>query len=259
MKITKTIFYKNYQKNKNIINRYIKNFDLDKKGVLKKGRNTIKILSISENELVNNNKIVIKSFKIPNILNRIIYTFFRKSKAQRSFDNAKLLMKFKIGTAKPIAYYETKKYFLIYKSYYVCEHIDYQLTFRDLTINSKYPDKEKIITSFTSFTYKLHENNINFLDHSPGNTLIVKKNNSYNFYLIDLNRMKFERMGFNKRMKNFSRLTTDNKIIKIFSEEYSKKINYNKNEIFKKILYHVNNFQKKIIKKKKIKQLLRIK
>ena len=71
--------------------------------------------------------------------------------------------------------------------------------------------------------------------------------------------MKFERMGFNKRMKNFSRLTTDNKIIKIFSEEYSKKINYNKNEIFKKILYHVNNFQKKIIKKKKIKQLLRIK
>jgi hypothetical protein len=39
----------------------------------------------------------------------------------------------------------------------------------------------------------MHEAKINFLDHSPGNTLIIKKDNGdYDFYLVDLNRMKFE-------------------------------------------------------------------
>jgi hypothetical protein len=39
----------------------------------------------------------------------------------------------------------------------------------------------------------MHEASINFLDHSPGNTLIVKKSEGkYDFYLVDLNRMNLK-------------------------------------------------------------------
>src|SRR5690606_4274442 len=51
-------------------------------------------------------KINVKSFKKPNFINKIIYKFFRKSKARRSFEFAGLLLKNGIGTPQPIAFYE---------------------------------------------------------------------------------------------------------------------------------------------------------
>ena len=67
------------------INKVINDFN--SKGELIKGtRNTIKKINI-ENLGVN-----IKRFKSPNIFNKIIYTFFRSSKANRSYNYAKKLI-----------------------------------------------------------------------------------------------------------------------------------------------------------------------
>ena len=70
------------------------------------------------------------------------------------------------------------------------------LTFRELTKDLNYPDHEIILRAFTRFTFQLHENGINFLDHSPGNTLVKKVGKEYEFYLVDLNRMNFGFMDF---------------------------------------------------------------
>ena len=43
-------------------------------------RNNIKKVKVS------NSIVIIKAFKIPNLINQIVYRYFRKSKARRSFD-----------------------------------------------------------------------------------------------------------------------------------------------------------------------------
>ena len=55
-------------------------------------RNAIKIFEV-EGQILN-----IKSFRVPNFINRIIYRYFRKTKAARSFEYATILMNKGIGT-----------------------------------------------------------------------------------------------------------------------------------------------------------------
>ena len=83
-------------------------------------------------------------------------------------------------------------------------HLDYELTYRELVTDPAYPDHENILRAFTRFTFELHEKQIQFLDHSPGNTLIKKVDGDYQFFLVDLNRMNFKELNFEERMLNFS-------------------------------------------------------
>ncbi len=212
------------------------------------GRNKIKTFELGE-KTVN-----VKSFKTPNLINKIAYRFFRKSKAQRSYEYANLLTEKKIGTPQPIAYHENNSFLGLLDSYYVCEHLNYDLTFRELVTDPNYLDHENILRQFTKFTWQLHEKGIYFKDHSPGNTLIVKQNKNYNFYLVDLNRMSFFELDLNARMKNFSRLTPKKEMIKIMSDAYAKLSGDDFNTIYEKMWFYTQQFQKKYHRKKRLKQ-----
>jgi hypothetical protein len=59
-----------------------------------KDRNVIKLFDL------NGQTINIKSFKVPNIVNKA-YKYFRKSKAKRSFEYATILLENGIGTPQP--------------------------------------------------------------------------------------------------------------------------------------------------------------
>jgi len=213
--------------------------------VFDNGRNLIAKIEI-ENE-----QLSVKSFKIPNGFNGIVYKFFRKSKAKRSYEYANRLLKADILTPFPIAYIEEFNALGLKRSYYISKHLDYDFDFRDLIHNPKFQDRENILKQFTEFTFKLHENNINFLDHSPGNTLIIKgADGDYKFYLIDLNRMQFETMNFDKRMHNFRRLWLSKTMIKIMAERYAELYGKTFEETHALMLKHSRAFQKKIDAKK---------
>lgn len=205
-------------------------------------------------------KINIKSFKIPNLINKIAYKYIRKSKARRSYEYATALLEKGIATPQPIAYFENYDWLGLKDSYYASEHLETELTFRELVTMPDYPDHENILRQFSKFSFDLHEKGIEFLDHSPGNTLIKKvTENQYKFYLVDLNRMNFhESMNFDLRMKNLSRLTPKKEMIKVMSNEYSKwyteKIEA---EIFEKMWHETNQFQEKFTQKKHIKKTLK--
>lgn len=155
-----------------------------------------------------------------------------------------------ISTPFPVAYLEETSAFGLKNSYYVSEHINYDYEFRALIHNPKLPEREEILKQFAEFTFKLHENNINFLDHSPGNTLVVKTKQGYKFYLIDLNRMRFETMTFDKRMHNFRRLWLSKTMIKVIAEKYSELYNTSYQETHDLMLKHSMAFQHKINRKK---------
>ena len=52
---------------------------------------------------------VVKRYKRPILINRIIYCFFRKSKARRAYEYAVELLKRGVDTPYPVAYFEQYK------------------------------------------------------------------------------------------------------------------------------------------------------
>lgn len=216
-------------------------------------RNTIKLFPLNDTLTLN-----IKSFKKPFLLNQIIYGYFRKSKAKRSFEYASILLEKEIGTPKPIAFKENKSILGLLDSYYVCEHINCDLTYREL-VETKYPDSENILRQFVHFTYKMHQNGIEFKDHTPGNTLIKNNHNgTYNFYLVDLNRMNFHKsMPFETRMRNLSKITPKKEMVEIMSNEYAKISNETETFVFQTMWQFTQEFQAKIIRKKNLKKKLK--
>ncbi len=235
-----------------IIYSCIENFDLKGTELGNQDRNKIKCFETEYGITVN-----VKAFKIPNLVNKVVYRFFRKSKAQRSFEYAQHLQKNGLGTPQPLAYLEAKSLLCFGKSYYVCEHIEADYTYRDFTKDFTIPNYEEILRAFTRFTFKLHENNILFLDHSPGNTLIKLEDGEPNFYLVDLNRMLFKPLSLDERIKNFARLTTHKKMVELMSDEYSKCMQLPFDVVFEKMWAETQDFQAKFKRKKRIKKKIK--
>ncbi|GGD28561.1 hypothetical protein GCM10011343_18410 [Flavobacterium orientale] len=215
-------------------------------------RNTLKVLDY------NGLQLTIKSFKVPNLINKVVYKFFRKSKARRSFEHAKILLQKGINTPKPIAYFEELTFFGIRKSYYVSDYLNYDFSIREVFMDKNFPNRKEIIIQFTQFTFKLHEVGVEFLDHSPGNTLIkVNENGAYDFYLVDLNRMKFHSiLTFKQRMKNFSRLSLEDDVLKHISSEYAKLNDVTFDKVYSSMSSFVNQFTSKNEFKKQLKNKL---
>jgi len=175
-----------------------------------------------------------------------VYRYFRKSKAQRSFEYAHKLLEKGFYTPNPIAFAEQRSALFLSKSFYISEHLDCQLTFRNLIHEPQYPDRTRILKEFTAFTYNLQESGIHFIDHSPGNTLIVKqKDNSYKFYLVDLNRMNFKPLSYQTRIENFTRLALTEDMLEIIALEYAKLCQKEYQEVHDDMLNACHKFQNK--------------
>jgi len=236
------------------IKNFISNFDVDGELLVKGSRNTIKIFPLDD-QLLN-----IKAFKKPNLLNSFVYRFIRDSKAKRSYNYALKLLNSDIGTPQPIAFAEYNDGIGLGKSFYVCEHITTEYTYRDLVENPNLENHEAILRAFTVFCYKLHEAGVEFKDHSPGNTLIkVNNNNTFSFYLVDLNRMHFhDEMSFEQRMYNLRRLTPKKEMIAVMANEYAKLYQHkNEQEIFDLLWNLTTQFQMKFHRKQQIKKKIK--
>jgi hypothetical protein len=216
-------------------------------------RNKIKLFEL-EGKTIN-----IKSFKIPHLINKIVYKYFRKSKARRSFEYATTLLEKGIGTPQPIAYFENYDVLGLKDSYYVSEHLICDLTFRELVEMTDLLNRNIILRQFTKFSFDLHENGVEFLDHSPGNTLIKKrKDGNYDFFLVDLNRMNFhKKMPFELRMKNLCRLTPNEEMLRIMSNEYAILFGKTEQVVFDTLWKFTSDFQCKFFRKKRLKKRLK--
>jgi tRNA A-37 threonylcarbamoyl transferase component Bud32 len=203
----------------------------------------------------------VKSFRIPNIINKLVYRFFRKSKARRSYEFANILLEKGIGTPQPIAYFENNAAFSLQDSYYMSEQLQAELTFRELIDYPDYPEHEIILRQFTQFTYQLHEKGIEFLDHTPGNTLIKKTGEGqYSFFLVDLNRMNFHsHMSFTQRIINMAKLTPETRLITVMSDEYAKLYGRPYDEVLALMVKHTQYFSNRFHRKRALKRRLGLK
>ena len=225
------------------IRNILSNFDSAGTLAVDGERNTIRTVELG------GEKWSVKRFKRPNLFNSLVYRWIRPSKARRSFDHAERLLAAGIDTPEPLAYYEERDWRLG-RSYYICRHLDYDLDFRVLNHNPNYPERRSILEGVAAFTYRMHQAGIEFLDHSPGNTLIVKQGDRYRYFLIDLNRMRFRSLNLAQRMKNFRRLWLSKTMIAIMAPVYAGLSGEDQQEVFRLMSLYSRKFQKKVNSKK---------
>ena len=233
------------------VNDIINSFNSSGKTFWKK-RNTIKVFEVAGEQWN------VKSFQVPHLVNRFAYKYVRKSKARRSFEYGKKILQKGILTPRPIGYVEYSKLLGLTNSFYGSEKLNYDLNFENL-FDENYPDWINILEQFTEFTYQLHEREIHHFDHSKGNTLICKrKDGNYDFYLIDLNRMKFEKMDYQQRIDNFNRLSLSSRpdMIEIIGKKYAAIIGQDESKVIADIKASCLKFKEFYVRKAQWKKRL---
>jgi serine/threonine protein kinase len=215
----------------------------DKEGrVIYKQRNEIRVFNVDK-ELIN-----VKKFIIPEIFNRIVYTFFRSSKAERSFRYATKLINNGIETPEPIAYIVTKRCGLINYSYYItkqvaCRHTMYEFGQGGIA------GREYILKAFAFFTAKLHESGVYHCDYSPGNILFDEENGEIKFCIVDINRLKFKKVSIEEGCANFARLWGQEPFFELVASVYAEARKADAQYCTDKILKARKKFWKKYLKK----------
>ena len=197
----------------------IKKYFKENNQTIHKARNELKIIEYKNIETV------VKAFKIPNKINQIVYAYFRDSKAKKSYKNAIKLKNLGLNTPEPIGYIEFYRNFLFKESFFIAEKYDYNFTIREPLRNKELENREEIIIQFVKFTYDLHKNNVYHKDFSAGNTLVSVEDNSYEFSIVDINRMEFKKVDLELGLDNFAKLWLDDEDIILIATTYGKLVN----------------------------------
>lgn len=215
-----------------------------------KARNELKIIALE------GIKTVVKSFKVPHPINRIVYTHLRPGKAYKSYHNALQLQKLGISTPAPIAYIEFYTSGLLSESYFISEHFDYDFTIRTPLLEPL-EDREAIFTAFAAYTYNLHRKGVWHLDYSPGNILIKRHDSGYTFSIVDINRMAFREITPLQGCENFNKLWASDEELEIMGREYARLSGLDESVAIGEMQRH-NNANKRVKNfKKRLKGLLK--
>lgn len=197
-------------------------------------RNTIKMVSSPYRS------IAIKRFKKANLFQSIVYSFFRKSKAERAFLNAHELLKRGISTPQPLQYLNVKKCGMFSQGYYVSE-VTTDTPLKPLFNDAEEFDKE-LATHFARFAAILHQKGILHHDLNSTNTLYrIEADGTYRFSVIDINRMDFydknEEIPLDKCIDNLTRFTGRMDLFEFVVREYARTRKLNEEEFTRKAIF----------------------
>ncbi|MDR2232923.1 MAG: tyrosine protein kinase [Tannerella sp.] len=209
----KVVIHPDYESYADFINRLPDIFHTQGETIYK-SRNEIKVFD------VNGLKINVKQYKVPIFINRIIYTFFRTTKAFRAYTNALRLISKGIETPYPIAYIIIIKGGLIHQCYFISLQSSYPRNMYEFGKGSLL-GREHVISQLAEYAARLHEAGIYHKDFSPGNILFQVTDNEVNFLLVDINRMQFGPVSIEKGCANFARLWGNDEIFRLIARKYA--------------------------------------
>ena len=214
-------------------------YQFDKGGaVIFKQRNELRVFDV-QGEPLN-----VKRFRAPHLFNRIIYTFFRKTKAQCSYQNALRLKELGIETPEPAAFILTKRNGLLSYSYYVSRQVAYNRNMYEFG-EGGIEGREHILEAFVDFTVKMHEKGIYHKDFSPGNILFKEEKGEVTFCLVDINRMRFRPVTVLQGSANLARLWGQKPFFDFIVRRYAEKRHADAEKCLKVALQARKNFWKR--------------
>lgn len=199
--------------------------------VIYKGRNELRCFSYGGKEFI------VKSFRRPHFINRLVYGFIRPSKASRAYQNAIKLMELGIGTPVPVAYIDIRSNLLFDKSYLItlkseCSHVYVELFQKD------FKEEEQVLREIGRVTAIMHNKGYVHKDYGCGNILFENTPEGVIIEMVDLNRMYFGKVDIKMGCKNFERLPCTPQMHKWIAQEYAKGRNFNPDECLKYIVHY---------------------
>ena len=199
--------------------------------VIYKGRNELRCFSYGGKEFI------VKSFRRPHFINRLVYGFIRPSKASRAYQNAIKLMELGVGTPVPVAYIDIRSNLLFDKSYLItlkseCSHVYVELFQKD------FKEEEQVLREIGRVTAIMHNKGYVHKDYGCGNILFENTPEGVKIEMVDLNRMYFGKVDIKMGCKNFERLPCTPQMHKWIAQEYAKGRNFNPDECLKYIVHY---------------------
>ena len=173
---------------------------IPQEAVIHKGRNLI------FRQRVVGDEVAVKRFPVSGV-RRLVYRL-RTSKAVRAFENAARLVAMGIGTPRPLAAVEVRQAGVLLASYYCCEFVP-MLGEARLLKRADAPGRAELLRFLGEFIGRLHESGVLHRDLTSGNVLLVPdraRPGGVAFQLVDLNRMRFGRVGVRAGLANLAQL-----------------------------------------------------
>jgi serine/threonine protein kinase len=210
--------------------------------------------NIIKEDMVQGVRLVIKSFKRIYLPNRIRYTYFASSKAQRAFDNAHILTRLGFTTPRPIAYIEITRDGLITEMYFVSEYTDFVAL--DAIRQTSLEDARPLLLQLARHTYKLHQTGVYHIDYNLENILFREHDGQYELSLIDNNRMKFGLIRFEDGIRNFERLGLSAEHLTLIGQEYARLSDVPEVIAIERLFYYKRKQLDRRLRKKALKEIL---
>ena len=150
---------------------------------------------------------MVKRFKRVNLVQQVVYTFFRSTKCERAYRFAQEFLSRGIATPQPIAYMEVRRLGLFTTGYFVSEEVEGTETHLLLREVQDYP--KDLAEAVACQIVLMHQKGILHGDLNLSNFLCTKHSDGYHFTMIDINRSHFcDGMPSNEDcLKNMVRLT----------------------------------------------------
>lgn len=165
--------------------------------------------------------IVVKEFKLPNLINRIAYGLLRSSKAERSYRYAEMLRAIGIDSPAPIGFVTLRRGLLFSLSYYASLRSACPISYMQL-YEGNLPDRDDYLRAIGRITARLHENGWIHTDYSRGNILLGRDaDGRITVDLVDLNRLRRRTVDLATGSRNFERLPLTTDMLAVIIEAYA--------------------------------------
>ena len=169
--------------------------------VIYRGRNVI------FRDLVETEEVAVKRFPVASPGKRLVYRL-RATKAVRAFDHAVRLGALGIATPRPLAAVEVRRGSSPLASYFCSAYLPEFREARELRVPGA-PDRPLLLGLLGEFVGRLHDLGVVHRDLTSGNVLLVADDarpGGVAFQLVDINRMRFGRVGAGDGIANLVQL-----------------------------------------------------
>lgn len=242
----KIVVHPKYKSNQSLIINMLSQFREEGKTVYK-GRNIVKSFNTKYGEWI------IKKYKNPNLIQRFIYSFFRKSKAERAFLYAEKLLSLGINTPEAVAYIEEKEYGLLHKSYFI------SIACNDLALYPILVEKReydhRIVNSLAAFFVEMHQKGFLHGDPNLDNILYrVDQQGNIKFTVIDTNRSVFKsHLTPQECLNNLKRVTHRRDLLQHITQEYASIRDWDPEKSIEQVMAALAKFERR----RKIKHIIK--
>lgn len=170
-------------------------------------------------EAPNGDLFVIKRYKKPHIIQRIVYSFFKKSKAARAYSYAEYLLSKGIATPLPVAFVEIFEGALLKYCYFVSVYRPGESCW----ILNEDHSKMQLSEELAAFMVKMHDEGFLHGDTNLSNFMYQEKDDEYEIFTLDLNRSRIKsNPEKNDCLSNFMRLSHEKATVEQIVRTYAR-------------------------------------